>query len=119
LRNLVIDKINKWLEGNWKTQVHYAICIEEMEAWVHTLYENKDTSIPFQAKETFQKHLQKQRIKNKKFGKQLQRLQQKPEFDKADFFSKGFRKNKQLQKAAGNNRSLEALVLSLTSIKNK
>ncbi len=117
LRNLVIDKINEWLEDNWAEEVCYAICIEEMEAWIHTLYENKDTSIPLQAKETFQKYFQKQRIKNKKIDKVLRKLQQKSEFDKANFLSKGFRKNKKLQNALDNNRSLQAFVVSLEDLK--
>lgn len=112
----MVDKVNEWLEGNWTGQICYAICIEETEAWVHTLYENKDTSIPLQSKEAFQKHLQKQRIKNKKLDKQLQKLQQKLTFDKSDFLSKGFRKKKLLQKALTNNQSLQAFVVSLENL---
>lgn len=116
LRNLVIDKINEWLEGNWSGQVCYAICIEEMDAWVHALYENKDTSIPFNPKETFQKYLSKRQIKDKKLNKQLQKLKQKPITSKADFLSKGFRKNKLLQKALKSNHSLQAFVVALENL---
>lgn len=112
LRNLVVQKINEWLEGKWSAQIRYAICIEEMEAWIHTLYEEKDSTIPLQAKEAFQK----QRSRNKKFDKQLKKLQQKTEFEKSDFYSKDFRKNKLLQKSLANNQSLQAFVVSLEEL---
>jgi len=119
LRSLVVDKINNWLGSNsWNSQIEYAICIEEMEAWIHTLYENKDTSKSINAKETFQKYLSKQRKKDKKLDKSLQKLQQKPEFEVADFLSKDFRKLKNIKKALKNNQSLAIFVLAIEQLKN-
>ena len=118
LRNNVVDKINEWLQNNWQDEIFYAICIEEMEAWIHTLYENKDTSKPLNAKETFQKFLNKKRRINKKLDKQMNKLNQKPEFNKAQFLSKDFKKitSKKGQKVLENNESLKAFILSLDAI---
>lgn len=119
LRSNVVDKINIWLQNNWKNQVFYAICIEEMEAWIHTLYENKDTSKPLNAKETFQKFINKKKRKDKEFNKSWSKLNQKPEFEKAKFISKGFQKlsSKKGQKVLKNNESLKAFSNSLETIK--
>ena len=119
LRNVVIDKINSWLGNQWKNQIHYAICIEETEAWVHTLYEDKDTSKPLNAKEAFQKYLNKERGRSNKLKKQLQKLTNKPEFDKSLFISKGFRKlsSKKGKKVLENNQSLKVFVEKLEMIK--
>lgn len=44
LRLNVIDKINEWLENKYKGQLIYAIAIEEIDAWVMTIYTNKETN---------------------------------------------------------------------------
>lgn len=119
LRSAVIDKIDSWLGNQWKDQIHYAICIEETEAWVHALYENKDTSQSLNAKEAFQKYLNRQRRTNKKLDKQLQKLKNKPEFDKSFFLSKAFRKlsSKKGKNVLDNNQSLKSFVEKLETIK--
>lgn len=118
LRNKVVDKINEWLQNNWQNEVFYAICIEEMEAWIHTLYEGKDTSKPLNAKETFEKLLNKKRKNDKQLNKKINELKQKSEFDKAHFLSKNFQKitSKKGRKVLENNESLKAFVLSLETI---
>ena len=118
LRELVIGKIDEWLQGTWTAQIHYAICIEEMEAWVHTLYETKDTSRSITAKETFQKIVSKKRKTDKKFDKKIKNL--KTEFDLSLFLSKDFRKicsKKNINKLA-NNESLKTFVLSFATNKD-
>ena len=119
LRNAVIEKINSWLGNQWQDQIHYAICIEETEAWVHTLYENKDTSKALNAKEAFQKYLNKERRINKKLDKQIQKLTNKTEFDKSSSISKGFTKllSKKGKKVLERNESLNVFVEKLEIIK--
>ncbi len=111
LRQAVKGKIDEWLQNKWADQIHYAICIEEMEAWIHTLYEKRNTSIPVKAKEAFQKCLAKHLKTNKKLARQFQK-NQRTEFIKADFLSKKFRKKKELMKALEQNQSLKTFVLS-------
>jgi hypothetical protein len=43
LRALVINKIHQWLEFNHLEEVIYAIAIEETDAWVLTIFEDKET----------------------------------------------------------------------------
>ncbi len=43
LRNSVIDRINNWLNIDISQQLLYAIAIEEMDAWVLTIYDPKDS----------------------------------------------------------------------------
>ena len=43
LRQNVINKISEWLENNYQEQLIYAIAIEEIDAWVLTIYTNGRT----------------------------------------------------------------------------
>jgi hypothetical protein len=43
VREAIIIKINEWLENNYLENILYAITIEETEAWVLTIYENRDS----------------------------------------------------------------------------
>jgi hypothetical protein len=42
IRQRVIDKINEWLKNEYSENLFYAICIRQMDAWVLTLYANKN-----------------------------------------------------------------------------
>ncbi len=52
LRQSVIDIINGWLENNYQEKLFYAICIEEMESWILTIYTQKETLHAANPKET-------------------------------------------------------------------
>jgi hypothetical protein len=52
LRQKVKNKINEWLENNYTNQILYAIAIEEIDAWVLTIYSDKNTCIVTTPKET-------------------------------------------------------------------
>ena len=120
LRNEVINKINEWLNNQFSENIFYAICIEEMEAWIHTIYENKDTSIPVNAKEAFEKYLNKQGRKDKKLDKQLNQLKHQKAFKQSKALSKAFQKlnTKKSQKVLDNNESLKAFIDSLAILKS-
>lgn len=45
LRNLIVQKIDEWLIGIEPKPILYAIAIEEIEAWILTIYERKDSSV--------------------------------------------------------------------------
>ena len=78
LREKVISRIKNWLDNKGlENQLFFAICIEEMDAWVHTLYENKDTSKPIDAKRVFRKCLVQKRQRDNKFKKKEQKLKNK------------------------------------------
>lgn len=62
LRERVISLIDGWLENNYKDQLLYAIAIEEIEAWVLTIFEKRigaDTSQSPNPKEQLRLKLQK------------------------------------------------------------
>lgn len=51
LRSLVVDEINSWLKDDISEQVLYAIAIEEIDAWILTIYEKKDSTSSTSPKE--------------------------------------------------------------------
>ncbi|HZV70407.1 MAG TPA: hypothetical protein VFG10_12715 [Saprospiraceae bacterium] len=59
LRASVIAKINSWFGENISSKILYAIAIEEINAWILTIYENKDSSKPLKAKEKLNTLLKK------------------------------------------------------------
>lgn len=116
LRTAVINKINTWSSNLYAEQLYYAVCIEEMEAWLLPLYESKDSSKYPDPKRKFDALIQKKRNTDKKFNKKVQALSQKSEFEKMDFYSADFKKSKKLNSALKFNQSLSDFVLSLKPI---
>jgi hypothetical protein len=116
LRTAVIHKINTWLSNLYTGQLYYAVCIEEMEAWLLPLYESKDSSKHTDPKRKFDTIVQRKRNTDKKFNKEVQALSQKLEFEKMDFYSADFKKSKKLNNALKYNQSLNDFVVSLKPI---
>jgi hypothetical protein len=113
LRNIIKDKINEWLEHNFQENIHFAIAIEEIEAWVLTIYMDniKDTCIYNDPKKEFES------IKLKKFSKnKLKEIEENTTFDKYLILSADFRKEKQLKKYAKLNQSLDDFCTSLENV---
>ena len=103
LRNSVIDIINEWLENNYQEKLLYAICIEEMESWILTIYTKKDTTEAANPKETL-KYILKGKFLggDKRYYKEI---------------SKQFRKRKKLLTFCKFNESLKIFVESVAQIK--
>lgn len=105
LRTLVVEQINKWLEGKYAEELFYAICIEEMEAWCLTIYLQQDTAISADPKRKLGDVLARENLNDKNCR------------DISDFFenkvSKKFRKLKSLKTCAEHNLSLKEFVESL------
>lgn len=119
LRKNVIAKFQEWIiDKEVNKNILYAICVEEMDAWVHTLYEDKDTSKPINAKETFNKRLIKFRTTDKKFAKKERAIKNKNLFVQYDFYSRDFEKiqRKKIKVKLKNNRSLEQFIESLPEV---
>lgn len=57
LRNEVISQIKKWLGTEYEGITLYAVAIQEIDAWVLTIYAPKDSCMFPDAKKEFQKHL--------------------------------------------------------------
>jgi len=115
LRNNVIAEIDGWLQGQYKSQIRYAIAIEETEAWVLALYVDHDTvdhdTVNYDdPKKALHDFLNRPNGMSKQ---QRSRHFNLDEYDRFDELSRGFRRKKTLLEAAANNRSLELFVASL------
>ena len=109
LRNNVIAEIDGWLQGQYKSQIRYAIAIEETEAWVLALYVDHETVDYHDPKKALDTFLNRPNGLSKQ---QRSRLFNLGDYDRFDELSKGFRRKKTLLEAAANNRSLELFVAS-------
>ena len=116
LRTAVINKINTWVDNLYAGQLYYAICIEEMEAWLLPLYESKDSSKHTDPKKKFDALISKKRRTDKNFNKKVQAISQKSDFEKMDFYAADFKKAKKLKDALKYNQSLRDFVDSLKPI---
>ncbi len=114
LRNGVIELINHWLDGKYENQLFYAIAIEEIESWVLTAFEKKDTTSFANPKQRLAKYCEKADLNYKKF--RLNPIKQKDLFFEELTKAKKFHKKKELQKFSKNNQSL---ALFVESLKNK
>ncbi|HFA49032.1 MAG TPA: hypothetical protein ENJ95_08445 [Bacteroidetes bacterium] len=105
LRNNIIEKIKEWLDNKYTDDTYFAIAIEETEAWVHALYENKDTSKSAAPKEAFSRYLIKNKI----------RVKSNNAYQRAKILSDDFTKinRKKVKGCLENNLSLKLFVESL------
>jgi hypothetical protein len=62
LRKRVIDEINKWLKKDLSNELLYAISIEEIDAWILTIYDPRDSTKAAQPKEKLSRVLGKLNI---------------------------------------------------------
>lgn len=102
-----MKKINAWLEENYIDRIYYAISIEEMEAWILTIFIQANTTFSIDPKKKLfapNGELRKKNIDNKGCR------------DDADFYDKittNFRKKKLLNDFALRNGSLNDFIKSL------
>lgn len=108
LREKTIEKICEWLDNQFIDDTYFAIAIEETEAWIHALYENKDTSKSINPKEAFHKFLTKNRI----------RTPTKDAYQRAKILSDNFTKlsKRKIKACLDNNPSLKLFVESLPQV---
>jgi len=57
LRSLVIDRINTWLKDDLSASILYAVAIEEIDAWVLTIYDKSDSTTTITPKEKLSRTL--------------------------------------------------------------
>lgn len=63
MRGAIITKINEWLGNNFQDQILYAVAIEEIEAWILTIYEKRDSTPSADPKAKLKRNLSKMGIK--------------------------------------------------------
>jgi hypothetical protein len=107
LRDLVINEINDWLDSEeFQAKSLYAISIEEIEAWVLTIFEQVDTTYMADPKSSLARNL----IKKNLISRQLS--------DKSLFLEEvtmkhNFHKIKNLKIYAEKNESLKAFIIEV------
>ncbi|WP_147447343.1 hypothetical protein [Corallococcus sp. CA054B] len=111
LRRRIAIKIDEWLAGRGTERIHYAIAIEESDAWLLTLFSPQETSKYPSPKETLQRALNRPNIRS---TKERKRDFQRNTFDRYNEWSKPFRKTSTLKSAMQRNASLRLFVESLT-----
>ncbi|MDX1906984.1 MAG: hypothetical protein SF053_08095 [Bacteroidia bacterium] len=102
----IIERIWDWLHTGGKPRgpeeiYAFAIAIEEIDAWVMTLYNETDTHDSAKPKEKLQRLLTKKGLSSEE------------SFDNFDRLTRDFRKSNTLQRVAKNNASLAAFVSAL------
>ncbi|QTA80826.1 Uncharacterized protein dnl_31390 [Desulfonema limicola] len=110
LRQNVINKFDEWLNTNdFQGRLFFAIAIEEIEAWVLTIYteQQNDTCMSNDPKDKLY------RVLNKKLSAKQRNVLKKGEYEKFDELSKLFRKKKKLRDCSCKNESLKLFCESL------
>jgi len=110
LRRRVVEAINRWLDGHFIAEVRHAVAVEETDAWVLTLFSNKDTASHPDPKKALHRALNKPNVLS---DKERRRIFQLRAFAFYDELSRPFRKARELERCAGRNRSLQLFVDSL------
>lgn len=105
-------KIEEWLGDELVKAACLAIAVEEMEAWVLTLYVDIVTDFLSDPKKALDDWLN---APNNLTPKERKRHFQLPEYYQHDELSKGFRREKTLMQACTRNRSLSLFVDSVTA----
>jgi hypothetical protein len=110
LRALVVAKINEWLGGRFGDSVRHAVAVEEMDAWVLTIFSTKETASQVNVKERLVKAIHKPNAFSDKERKKLFQLTPYEQYEK---LSQLFRKPRELAECAKRNESLRLFVDSL------
>lgn len=116
LRVNVIGKINEWLENAYQENIAYAIAIEEIDAWVLTIYDSKtaDTSLYQNPKEKLSNEI------NRTFSDKAKKaLNSMKTFERYETLSQDFRKKKKLAVCTTKNESLKLFCESLEAFKSE
>ena len=113
LRDLVITKIDEWLEHHYKDKLFYAISIEELESWCLTIFQEQSTVDMVNVKGRLTKELNKRNLTYRD-------LKCHPTNEKSMYFEKitqkfKFNKLAELKKYAEKNESLKYFIQSLES----
>jgi hypothetical protein len=105
LRNRVIEQIMTWMQTDSADQLLFAIAVEEMDAWILTIVENRDSTKSSDAKSKLE------------YLKGFRRGKMKPDFDLYSDYSRAFREESKqtLAKYISRNKSLEAFYNEVTA----
>jgi hypothetical protein len=103
VRALVVEKINEWLDGNFRDRTRHAVTVEETDAWILALFVNRDTCAYRDPKKQLDKSLNKP---NTRSDKERKRLFQMKVFGRYHKLSQPLRNRSSLIDCAQRNYSL-------------
>ncbi len=110
LRKRVAVKLDEWLSKRPSATFHYAIAVEETEAWILTLHQQKDTSTTRDPKKALRRALDQRQSE-----KERKKLSQMNVYDAHDTLSRDFRKRRTLEDCATRNHSLRLFLESFSA----
>lgn len=115
IRTRVKSKIEEWLGENRRERIAYAIAVEETDAWIMTksVQNRTDTGLLNNPKERLEAKVIQ--TESPKAQKQLRNLNF---FDKYDYHSNEFRKNRNLSVFIENNNSLKQFCDELDTLRS-
>jgi hypothetical protein len=96
LRELIINQVNNWLAKDLSNSILYAIAIEEIDAWILTIYEKNDSTTTARPKEKLSRVLRKLKGNST------------PTYDNFLAITKTFSRSKDIEKYLEYNHSLAA-----------
>lgn len=114
LHKRVAAKLDEWLAGRGAGRVRYAIAVEETEAWILTLYLEKETSAYKDPKKALDRTRDSTSRLSEKQRKSLRQLEGSDTFKYHDELSRDFRKRRTLQDCATRNQSLRLFLEALS-----
>jgi len=99
LRTNVIEKIQEWLDDDsYDENLVYAISVEELEAWLLTIFESKNSISSMDPKSKLKRILRPKKLSTAET------------FENYSSLSKPFKKKNELAKCAKNNESLQLFI---------
>jgi hypothetical protein len=102
----VSSKIHTWLDGNHTDNIVCAVAVQEIDAWVLTIYDTfAETGLLLNAKERLHKEINKTNKLNERERKQVFSFW-KDKYAQYSLLSADFRKRKSLESCKTRNRSL-------------
>lgn len=111
VRNNIVKRIQQWLDNENLDKMFYAVCIEEIEAWVLTLYSDEKETAKFNDPK---KELD--RILNSSLKPNQKNILKEKAYPKYLKLSSDFKKKKELNKCVEKNISLKEFIDSLTKV---
>lgn len=111
LRNSIISLIKGWLDGEYIDDLVYAISVEEIESWVLTAFEDRDTTSIVDCKGRLSRFLSRGNLSYKDL--KLDPSSQKRAYFEAITKKKKFHKMRTLKTYCNNNKSLDCFVTEL------
>ena len=130
VRNSIIEKVNEWLNDEYADNLIYAIAIEETEAWLLTIFEEKESTVHLNPKkkleylneggriEAVANTHQIRRTKHLK-GKRGKKQHQKSSDLDYKVLSIPFRDQRNLTECSAKNHSLRLFCESLSDLKDR